>query len=155
MLPTQAPKSVFDTQVGFNMLSSYGSESRANLAAIRAAIVDEVRIYLAGRMAMPAIALVHAPVFYSHTFMAYAEFEVVPSLEELVTRLKQAGLTVLAGNDESPTNVNVAGEARPVLRKPERDPSHRTRVLAVGRGGQPTGARRKRKRDSPEKLLAS
>jgi aspartate-semialdehyde dehydrogenase len=118
-----APQSVFDTQVGFNMLSSYGSESRANLAAIQTSIVDEVRGYLAGRLAMPAIALVQAPVFYSHVFMAYAEFEAAPAPEELVTRLKQAGLKVVAGNDEAPTNVNVAGEARPVLRQPERDPS--------------------------------
>jgi aspartate-semialdehyde dehydrogenase len=54
-------KAVFDTQVGFNMVSRFGPESSQKLADIRAKIVAEVRSYLAGRVPMPAIALVQAP----------------------------------------------------------------------------------------------
>src|ERR1700675_2541676 len=66
------PQRVFDIQVGFNMLPVYGEESSEKLGDVRAGIVGEVRNYLSGRVPMPAIALVQAPVFYSHAFMAYA-----------------------------------------------------------------------------------
>ncbi len=116
------PQRVFNTQVGFNMLSSYGSGSGEPLANTRAKLAGEVRTYLAGRTPVPAIALFHAPVFYSHAFSAFAEFQSSPDLEDLVERLRRAGLKVTGTDDEAPTSVNVAGEGRPVLGQPERDP---------------------------------
>jgi aspartate-semialdehyde dehydrogenase len=126
------PQKVFDAQVGFNLLRTYGEESSEKLADIRAGIVTEARNYLAGRVAMPAISLVQAPVFYSHAFMAYAEFKGVPAVKDLVTRLKQAGLKVAAPDDPAPDNVNVAGEARPVVRQPELDQGIETGVWLWG-----------------------
>jgi aspartate-semialdehyde dehydrogenase len=114
-------QTVFDAQVGFNMMSRYGEESQEDLAEVRKRIIGEVRAYLTGRAAMPAINLVHAPVFYSHTFSAYGEFAQAPVLEEVVGRLQTAGLKVAGEGDTSPSNVNVAGEAQPVLARPERD----------------------------------
>ena len=113
---------LFDAQVGFNMVSSYGPGCSEKLADVRSKIAGEVRSYLAGRTPMPAIALVHAPIFYSYTFAAYAEFKNPPALEDLVVHLEGAGLKVTGANDEPPTNVSVAGEGRPVLGQPERDP---------------------------------
>ena len=49
-----------------------------------------------------------------------------------MTRLQEAGLKVTAANDELPTNVNVAGESRPVLGPPERDPSIENAVWLWG-----------------------
>lgn len=123
---------VFDAQVGFNLLSSYGPESRLKLAGARARISEESRRYLTGRAPVPAVMLVQAPVFYSHAFTVYAEFKSAPSLEDLAARLQSAGLKVARAKDESPTNVNVVGEARPVLRQPERDPSIETGVWLWG-----------------------
>jgi len=123
---------VFDTQAGFNMLSSYGPESAEKLGEVRASIVSEVRNYLADRVAMPALTLVQAPVFYSYTFTAYAEFRNPPETADLVVRLQEAGLKVTGASDELPTNVNVAGESRPVLGQPERDPSIKNAVWLWG-----------------------
>jgi aspartate-semialdehyde dehydrogenase len=81
---------------------------------------------------MPAISLVQAPVFYSHAFMAYAEFKGVPVLKDLVAQLKRAGLKVAAADDPAPDNVNVAGEARPVVRQPELDQGIETGVWLWG-----------------------
>jgi aspartate-semialdehyde dehydrogenase len=115
-------KAVFDTQVGFNMVSRFGPESSQKLADIRAKIVAEVRSYLAGRVPMPAIALVQAPVFHAHAFSAFAAFKNPPNLEDLVARLHLAGLKITSADDDPPSNVNVAGEGQPVLGQPERDP---------------------------------
>jgi aspartate-semialdehyde dehydrogenase len=126
------PQKVFDAQVGFNLLPAYGEESSEKLGDVRAGIVGEVRNYLAGRVPMPAIALVQAPVFYSYAFTAYAEFETAPAVKDLVAQLKRAGLKVAAADDPPPTNVNVAGEARPVLGQPEPDPGIQNGVWLWG-----------------------
>jgi aspartate-semialdehyde dehydrogenase len=123
---------VFDTQVGFNTLSSFGPESGIKLEDARARISGESRKYLIGRATVPAIALVQAPVFHSQTFTVYAEFKAAPALDDLVSRLERAGLKVTPAKDEPPTNVNVVGEARPVLKQPQRDPSIETAVWSWG-----------------------
>ena len=115
-------KTVFDAQIGFNMLASYGPESAEDLDEARARIVGEVRRYLAGRAPMPAISLVQAPVFNSHTFTAFAEFKTIPALDALAKSLEAAGLKVTPADEEAPSNVSVVGEGRPVLGQPQRDP---------------------------------
>jgi aspartate-semialdehyde dehydrogenase len=125
-------QTVFDTQVGFNLLPSYGPESRVKLGDARARIANESRRYLGGRAPVPAIMLVQAPVFYSHAFSVYAEFKAAPVLDDLVRRLHDAGLKVARAKDEPPTNVNVVGESRPVFRQPERDPGIETGVWLWG-----------------------
>jgi len=122
------PQAIFDTQVGFNMLWAYGPESALKLADARDRIVKELRKYLEGRMPLPAMTLVQAPVFYSHTFTAYAEFKSPPALDDVAARLQAAGLKMVNAKEEPPTNVNVVGEARPVLKQPQRDPSIETGV---------------------------
>ena len=126
------PQTVFDAQVGFNLLSSYGPESGLRLAEGRERIVKESRRYLDGRAPVPAVLLVQAPVFYSHTFAAYGEFKSAPSVEDLVKRLEGAGIKVARAKDEPPTNVNVVGEVRPMLRQPERDACIETGVWLWG-----------------------
>jgi len=126
------PQTVFDAQVGFNTLSSYGPESGIRVSDARARISGEVRRYLSGRAPVPAITLVQAPVFHSNTFTVYAEFKTAPALDELADRLQGAGLKVARAKDEPPTNVNVVGDSRPVLRQPERDPSIETGVWIWG-----------------------
>jgi aspartate-semialdehyde dehydrogenase len=126
------PQKVFDAQVGFNMLPAYGEESSEKLRDVRARIVGEVRNYLAGRFPMPAIAIVQAPVFYSHAFTAYAEFKAAPGVKDVVAQLKHAGLKVADADDPSPTNVSVAGEARPVIGQPEADPGIETGIWLWG-----------------------
>lgn len=125
-------QSVFDAQVAFNLLSSYGPETTIKLSHARERIVSECARYLGGRVPEPAIMLVQAPVFYSHAFTAYTEFQKAPTLDELVARLQAVGLKVARPEDQSPTNVNVVGETRPVLRQPERDPGIETGVWLWG-----------------------
>src|SRR5258708_10440492 len=125
------PQKVFDAQVGFNMLPAYGEESTEKLGDVRARIVSEVRSYVAGRVPMPAIDLVQAPVFYSYAFTAYADFQSHPSVKDLVEQLNRAGLKVAAADDPLPTNVNVAAETRPLVRQPTAEPESRAGLMIL------------------------
>ena len=61
----QLPKSVFDTQVAFNLLSRYGEESVPTLAAVERRVMKHYR-HIAGKDApIPSLLLLQAPVFLS------------------------------------------------------------------------------------------
>lgn len=115
-----AGKELFDAQIAFNIVDRYGPAAPVTLLEQRQALGREIARYLAGRVAAPAVALLQVPVFFSHAFIAYAEIE---SLEKLVPRLEAAGFKFSTEDDEGPSNVSVAGEPRPVLGRPARDPN--------------------------------
>lgn len=99
---------VFDSQVAFNLLSSYGNAAAGNLSRMRSLIADGIRDYLAGRMAAPAIQLIQAPVFYGYAFAAYAEFPSPQVPETIEAALLGASVQIMP--DEPPNNVTVAGQ---------------------------------------------
>jgi aspartate-semialdehyde dehydrogenase len=104
-------KAVFDTQVAFNLLSAYGEESKLSLKDTRDAVVRETAQYLDGRMAVPAIQLLQAPVFYGYAFAAYAEFASPVDPKTFVPAFANLGVKITAPGDPAPTNVSVAGES--------------------------------------------
>jgi len=128
--PIQQP--VFDAQVAFNLLSKHGEHSKPGLAKTRSEIARDVAAYLAGRIPVPAIQLVQAPVFYGYAFAAYAEFASVQQPEQLEAALSNLGVKISAPTDAAPTNVSVAGESEIQLASIEPDPSIASAVWLWG-----------------------
>ena len=114
---------VFDAQVAFNLLASYGPECKPTLAEVRGSIAQDVVEYLGDRARPPAIQLVQAPVFYGYAFAAYAEFEWPPPREQLQASFSNLGVRIAAPEDPAPTNVTVAGESEIHIGRIEPDPS--------------------------------
>jgi aspartate-semialdehyde dehydrogenase len=114
---------VFDAQVAFNLLAAYGEQCKPTLAELRAGIARDTSEYLAGRVAVPALQLVQAPVFYGYAVAAYAEFASPPSREQLEAAFASLGVKVGAAGDPAPTNVSVAGENEIHIARIEPDPS--------------------------------
>lgn len=115
------PQNVFDAQVAFNLLDRWGAASGEHLSDARAALAREVRDYLGGRAQEPAMMLVQAPVFYAHAFACYVEFPIARTPEAIAERLGAVGIKTVAGDGPGPSNVSVAGEAKPVIGPAERD----------------------------------
>jgi aspartate-semialdehyde dehydrogenase len=88
--PTE--QKVFDVQVAFNLLSTYGESSKPSLEETRAAIARDVAQFLADRAPIPAIQLVQAPVFYGYAFAAYAEFASPPPAGQLEAAFANLGV---------------------------------------------------------------
>jgi len=116
-------KPVFDAQVAFNLLASYGPEAKPRLAEMRASIARGVAAYLHGRAPVPAIQLVQAPVFYGYAFAAYAEFASPVAAEQLHGAFANLGVKIAAPDDLPPSNISVAGEAEIHLAQIESDPN--------------------------------
>jgi aspartate-semialdehyde dehydrogenase len=122
LLSLQAiPQDVFDAQVAFNLLDRWGAASGARLSDVRTALAREVRSYLDGRVPVPAMMLVQAPVFFGHSFACYVEFPAPPEPQSIVERLAAAGFKTAEADGPGPSNLSVAGEAQPLIGLAEQD----------------------------------
>jgi aspartate-semialdehyde dehydrogenase len=114
---------VFDTQVAFNLLDRFGPGSTQKLRVIRQRVRTETQACLGEKTMMPAIQVVHAPVFYGSVFSACGELEGGADAERIVSACKDAGFALTAEGEPGPSNVNAAGEKVIQLAKPETDAS--------------------------------
>ena len=114
---------VFDTQVAFNMVDRFGPASAQKLEAIRERVRMETKASLGKKTAMPAIQVVHSPVFYGTAFSAWAELEPGANAAKIAQACGDAGFMLPAEGDGAPSNVGATGEKSIVLAKPEADPS--------------------------------
>lgn len=114
---------VFDAQVAFNLLSAYGPESQFRLEDLRAAIARDVASYLAGRVPVPAIQLVQAPVFYGYAFAAHAQFGSALPAASFEAAFAGLGVKIVAPGDPAPSNVSAAGENEILLAPVGADPN--------------------------------
>jgi len=113
---------VFDAQVAFNLLDHYGPESGQKLESIRTRVRAEIKASLGAKGRMPAVQLIHAPVFYGTAFSACAEFDSDVPREKIAKACAHAGFALIAPGESGPNNLSVAGEQTIQLAAPEQDP---------------------------------
>ena len=109
------PRTVFDTQLAFNLLARYGDEAPQSLEDSELRIERHLATLLAlpgdGEGApMPSLRLVQAPVFHGYSFSAWVEFDLNPGVETLESTLGFGSVEVRGSEFEPPTNVSQAGE---------------------------------------------
>lgn len=112
---------VFGAQVAFNLMDAYGTQGQPSLQAIRRAIAHDAENALGGRIPMPAIQVLQAPVFFSYAFTAYIELAEPVESREIEAALAKAGLRVEAGSESRPTNMSVTGRPEAIVGQLERD----------------------------------
>lgn len=106
----QLPKGVFDTQVAFNLLDRYGEKSLPTLQSVENRIVRHFRSIVQDKLSVPSLMLLQAPIFHGHAFSLYIELDTSAQIEELVAAVSGEHVDVLQGGEESPSNVNAAGQ---------------------------------------------
>ncbi|HUI84402.1 MAG TPA: Asd/ArgC dimerization domain-containing protein [Candidatus Binatia bacterium] len=106
----QLPKGVFDAQVAFNLLERYGERSQPALAAVESRIQRHFRSLVQDRLSVPSLMLLQAPIFHGHAFSLYIELDAPAQIEELIAAISGEHVDVLQGGEESPSNVNAAGQ---------------------------------------------
>jgi aspartate-semialdehyde dehydrogenase len=116
-------KPVFDAQVAFNLVASYGKEAKTRLEDTRGSIARDVAAYLNGRAPVPAIQLVQAPVFYGYAFAAFADFPSPVAPEQLHAAFANLGVKIARPGDAPPSNASVAGEGEIHMARIEPDPN--------------------------------
>jgi aspartate-semialdehyde dehydrogenase len=110
------PRTVFDTQLTFNLLARYGAQAPVSLEESELRIERHLASLLAlpgdGEGApMPSLRLIQAPVFHGYSFSAWVEFRDAPDLEALESSLSVEAIEVRGGEFEPPNNVGQAGQS--------------------------------------------
>jgi aspartate-semialdehyde dehydrogenase len=106
----QLPKAIFDTQVAFNMVSRYGEKASATMQSVEQRILRHYE-RIAGKSApKPSLLLLQAPIFHGHVFGIYLEFASAVTPETLEEALAGEHITVTKSIEDSPSNVNAAGQ---------------------------------------------
>jgi len=106
----ELPKTVFDTQIAFNLAANYGPNSTPALETIEQRILKHYQ-RIAGKDALqPSLRLVQAPIFHGHVFSIHLEMEQPVALAELSQALAGEHVTLTRQAEDSPSNVNAAGQ---------------------------------------------
>lgn len=108
----QMPMAVYGTQVAFNLVRDYGEESKPATADIERRIAEHFRRITGGRVTVPSVMLLQAPVFHAHTFSIYIELESAVALEDFQRSLSGEHVELTRPLDNAPSNVNVAGQTQ-------------------------------------------
>lgn len=97
------PKEIYDEQLAYNMLARFGAEADPQLEQIEQTVERHLAsLMAAGKVPMPSLRLIQAPVFHGYSFSLWVEFESAPTRENLA-------MTLMA-EDTAPHNVGVAGQ---------------------------------------------
>lgn len=97
------PKDIYDEQLAFNLLARLGAEADPQLDQIEQTIERHLAsLMAAGKVPMPSLRLIQAPVFHGYSFSLWVEFETAPTRENLAM--------ALLAEDTAPHNAGVAGQ---------------------------------------------
>jgi aspartate-semialdehyde dehydrogenase len=107
-------KDVFDAQVAFNLLAAIGGAAKVDLERIRSTIARQVGSVGAAADVL-AVQVLQAPVFHGYAASVFVEMAAGVDVSE-VRRALQGGVLQMAGDGDSPSNENVAGESEMVMR---------------------------------------
>ncbi|HXG33843.1 MAG TPA: Asd/ArgC dimerization domain-containing protein [Bryobacteraceae bacterium] len=107
----ELPRKVYDAQVGFTMLARYGSEAPESLESVELRMERHLVSLLAGKIPVPSLRVVQAPVFHGYTISAWVELDRRPDPDEIARQLASDVVDVRHGDLEPPTNVGVAGQS--------------------------------------------
>jgi aspartate-semialdehyde dehydrogenase len=106
----QLPKKVFDTQVAFNMVARYGEQSIPALSTLERRVLKHYK-KIAGKDApLLSLLLLQAPIFHGHAFSLHVEIDQPVEIESITKALAGEHVTVTGLAEESPSNVNAAGQ---------------------------------------------
>jgi aspartate-semialdehyde dehydrogenase len=106
----QLPKNIFDTQVAFNLVTRYGSQSVPPLAAVEQRIQRHYRLIAGDGAPVPSLLVVQAPIFHGHAFAVHLEFAGAADLESVTRALAGEHVNITRLAEDAPSNVNAAGQ---------------------------------------------
>ena len=109
------PKKVFDTQVAFNLVARYGEQSVPALNTVEHRVLKHYQ-RIAGKDApLLSLLLLQAPIFHGHALTLHVEMERPAEIDGVSKALAGEHVTITGLAEESPSNVNAAGQGDVLL----------------------------------------
>jgi aspartate-semialdehyde dehydrogenase len=106
----ELPKNVYDAQVAFNVLARYGDKAAPTMEALERRVIGHFKRITAGQAPLPSLMLLQVPSFHGYLTSIYVEFESPVSLGDFSQALTGEHVDIVLHADDSPSNVNAAGQ---------------------------------------------
>jgi len=107
----QLPKDIFDVQVAFNLVSRYGEKATSVLSSVSDRIIRHFRKITSGRVLVPSMQILQAPVFHGHAVSLNLQFEGAADLAQISSALAGEHVSLTPSSEDAPSNVNAAGQS--------------------------------------------
>jgi len=104
------PRAVFDTQVAYNTLSSFGESATASLARSESRIRRHYAALAGDRLPELHMQLIYAPVFHGNAFSICIELAKAVPLGMIEDALGGEHLDLVLEETDSPSNLAAAGQ---------------------------------------------
>jgi aspartate-semialdehyde dehydrogenase len=104
------PRAIFDTQVAYNTLASFGESATANLSRAEERVRRHYAVLAGDRLPELRLQLIHAPVFHGHTFSICIELDHAVPLSTIEDALGGEHLDLVLEETDSPSNLAAAGQ---------------------------------------------
>jgi aspartate-semialdehyde dehydrogenase len=104
------PKTIFDTQVAFNMVARYGEQSVPALATVERRVLKHYQRIAGVNAPLPSLLLVQAPIFHGHAFSVHVEMREIVDISQVSQVLAGEHVIVAFAAEDAPNNVNAAGQ---------------------------------------------
>jgi aspartate-semialdehyde dehydrogenase len=104
------PKKVFDTQVAFNMVARYGEQSVPALATLERRVLKHYQRIAGKNAPLLSLRMVQAPIFHGYAITVHVEMEKPVEIDGISKALAGEHVTLTGLAEESPSNVNAAGQ---------------------------------------------
>jgi aspartate-semialdehyde dehydrogenase len=105
----KVPRTVFGSQVTFNLLTSYGPETRPTLQESARRISAHTAWILDGSAPPTSLRVLHAPAFYGYAFNCFVELKDAPSIDAIEQALNCKPFSLWLDPDNPPSVVDAAG----------------------------------------------
>jgi aspartate-semialdehyde dehydrogenase len=116
------PRTTYDAQAAYNLLSGLGESATINLGAEDARIRRHYEALGDGRWPRLALQVIHAPVFHGHAFSIAVELERAVDVSALEEALGGEHVDLVLEDTDSPSNLAATGQNDVLVRlRPERD----------------------------------
>ncbi|HEX7363383.1 MAG TPA: Asd/ArgC dimerization domain-containing protein [Bryobacteraceae bacterium] len=121
--------SIFDAQLGFNLLAQYGEDAPEKLAAFEQRIERHTAALLSRLsngvpVPMPSLRLIQAPVFHGYSISLWAEFEAEVRPADLEQALASAQIEIRAADEEAPHSAGAVSQSGLIAGDIRADPNH-------------------------------
>jgi aspartate-semialdehyde dehydrogenase len=118
----ELPRNIFDAQLAFNLINRYGDHSSPALESVERRVLEHFT-RIAPRAPVPSLMLAQGPIFHAHVFSIYLEMEERVAAGDMAQALSGEHVTIARIPENSPSNVNAAGQDD-ILLALRRDASH-------------------------------
>jgi aspartate-semialdehyde dehydrogenase len=109
------PREQYDAQVAFNLVRSFGEEAKIRMKID--GIEQTIQAHYAGISSLApedagelALQVVHAPIFHGYGASVLVELQTPATVREVADALVGKYVTVIAGGEASPNNVDAVGQ---------------------------------------------